>query len=161
MRRPMYESAGIQQQRSFWLRCFLGAAILLLAGSLSWAKVEPAGPMHLWRVHGFFMSAAGKPIESVEVTLLRDGQIRYRTKTDASGKFGFDHVYGRYSLHIEKSEEYSQLSRDVMVGEAATVMKRNTLYVIAGPGACTDDCASVFTSRSEFEKAVRRNTGRR
>ena len=103
------------------------------------------------------MNPAGKPIENVEVTLVRDGDTRFRTKTDGSGRFAFDHVYGRYSLHIEKSSDYSQLSRDIIVGEAATVLRSNTLYVIAGPGACTDDCSSVFTSKNDFEKAVRRN----
>ena len=161
MRFTMRENAGISQQRSFWLRCFLGAAFLVTAVSLMWAKVEPPGPMHLWRVRGFFMSAAGKPIGNVEVSLVRDGEARYRTTTDASGEFAFSHVYGRYTLHIEKSKDYSQLSRDVVIGEVATVAKRNTLYVIAGPDACTDDCASVFTSKSDFEKAVRRNMQRR
>src|SRR5579863_7083431 len=158
--------AGIPQQRSFWLRCFLGGArlglvIALAASGLVWARVEPAGPIHLWRVHGFFMSAAGKPIGNVVVSLIRDGQALYKTKTDSAGEFEFDHVYGRYSLHIEKSKDYSQLSRDVVIGEAAEMLKRSTLYVLAGPDACTDDCSSVYTSRSEFEKAVRRNTERR
>jgi len=155
-------SAGISRQRGFWLRCFLDGALFLTAVSLgasgfSWAKVAPPGPLHLWRLHGFFMNPAGKPIENVEVTLQRDGAVVYSTKTDASGRFAFDHVYGRYSLHIERSDDYSQLSREVIVGEAATMLRSNTLYVIAGPGACTDDCSSVFTSKSDFEKAVRRS----
>jgi len=159
-------SAGISRQRGRWLRCFLGLAciaisVFLVVPGFVWAKVEPQGAIHLWRIHGFFISAAGKPIENVEVSLLRDGEIRYRTKTDASGRFEFDHVYGHYSLHIEKSQDYSQLSRDIIVGEAATVLRGNKLYVIAGPSACTDDCSSVFTSKSDFEKAIRRNTRQR
>ena len=154
---------GISRQRGRWLRCFLGSAFLAMAAGfgvsgLMWAKVEPAGPLHLWRLHGFFMSSAGKPIENIEVTLLRNGETLYKTLTDVSGRFEFDHVYGRYSLHIEKSKDYSQLSREVIVGEAATMLRSNTLYVIAGPGACTDDCSSVFTKKSDFEKAVRRNS---
>ena len=156
-------SAGISRQRGRWLRCFLGkacfaATLYLAAPGFLCAKVEPAAPLHLWRIHGLFVNPAGRPIENVEVALVRDGNTRYTTKTDASGRFAFDHVYGRYSLHIEKSKDYSQLSREVIVGEAATVLRGNTLYVIAGPGACTDDCSSVFTSKSDFEKAVRRNT---
>ena len=166
MRLAISEKAGISKQRGFWLRCFLGrasfaTAIVLGASLIAWAKVEPSGPLHLWRLHGFFMDHAGKPIENVEVTLVRDGTIHYKTKTDASGSFGFDHVYGRYSLHIDKSKDYSQLSREVIVGEAATLLRSNKLYVIAGPGACTDDCSSVFTNKSDFEKAVRRNTEHR
>jgi Carboxypeptidase regulatory-like domain len=156
-------SAVISRQRGFWLRCFLDRAFLFTVVSLGafgmlWAKVAPLGPLHLWRLHGYFMNPTGKPIENVEVTLQRDGAVQYTTKTDASGRFAFDHIYGRYSLHIEKSNDYSQLSREVIVGEAATVLRSNTLYVIAGPGACTDDCSSVFTSKGDFEKAVRRNT---
>jgi hypothetical protein len=158
----MGEKAGISSQRGFWLRCFLGKAwfamaVWLAAFSLLWAKVEMPGPLHLWRIHGFFVNPVGKPLENVEVTLVRDGTVLHRTKTDGAGGFSFDHVYGRYWLHIDKSE-YSQLSREVIVGlETVTLLRRNTLYVIAGPGACADDCSSVFTSRSDFERTIRRN----
>jgi hypothetical protein len=157
----MREHAGIIKQRSFWLRCFLGGVLLVIAGTAtcSWAKVEPRGPMHLWRLHGFFMTAAGKPVDNVQITLVRDGKTMYETRTDASGKFAFAHVSGRYTLHIDKSPEYSQLSREVIVGiEAATMLRKKTLYIVAGPAACSDDCSSVFTSKYDYENAVRRNT---
>ena len=159
MRLAMRENAGIFQQRSFWLRCFLGAAFFSAAAPVVWGKVEPQGPMHLWRLHGFFMNAAGQPIDNAELTLQRDGAVLYRVKTDAAGRFAFEHVRGRYTLHIDKSSNYSQLSREVIVGlETATVLRKNTLYIVAGPGACTDDCSSVFTSKYDYENAVRRNT---
>ncbi len=155
----MREKAGIAQQRSFWLRCFLGAGFLLAAVSVMWAKVEPQGPMHLWSLHGFYMDAAGKPIENAELTLQREGAVLYSAKTDASGRFAFDRVRGRYTLHIDKTSNYSQLSREVIVGlETATLLRKNTLYIVAGPGACTDDCSSVFTSKYDYDNAVRRNT---
>src|SRR6476646_9393497 len=99
---------GTSKQRGSWLRCFLGRALFamalgILASAVAWAKVEPPGPLHLWRLHGFFMDRAGKAIENVEVTLVRDGTIHYKTKTDAAGEFAFDHVAGRYQLHIDKS----------------------------------------------------------
>lgn len=135
-------------------------AMWLAAAGVIWAKVEEPGPMHLWRLHGFYMNPAGKPIENVEIILVRDGVVRFKTRTDAAGRFAFDHVSGRYRLQIEKATNHSLLSREVVVGlETATVLKRNTLYVIAGPGACTDDCSSVFTNKGDFDKAVRRNTG--
>jgi hypothetical protein len=163
MRPAVAQNFGIQQQRGFWLRCFLGKACLSMAVwltvvSFSWARVEAPGPLHLWRLQGLFVSPAGKPIENVEVTLQRDGTTLYKTKTDGDGKFSFDHVHGRYWLHIDKST-YSQVSREVIVGlETLTLLRSNTLYVIAGPGACTDDCSSVFTSKSDFERTIRRNT---
>ena len=159
------KNTGISRQRGFWLRCFLARAcfamaICLMASTTSWAKVEPQGPMHLWRIHGFFMNTAGKPIENVEISLLRDGAVMYKTRTDGAGSFAFNGVTGRYTLHIDKSSNYSQLSRDVIVGlETVTMLRHNTLYVIAGPAACTDDCSSVYTSKSDFDKAIRRSTG--
>src|SRR3954453_2386108 len=159
------ERIGTSKRRGFWLRCFLGRGLLALClGSLActvaWAKVEPPGPLHLWRLHGFFMDSSGKPIENVEVTLVREGTILHKTKTDASGKFAFDHISGRFRLHIDRSNHFSELSREVIVGlETAMMLRSNTLYVIAGPGACTDDCSSVFTSKSDYEKTIRRNTG--
>jgi hypothetical protein len=135
-------------------------AVWVVAAALMWGKVEEPGPMHLWRLHGFYMTPTGKPIGNVEISLSRDGVVRFKTTTDASGRFAFEHVAGRYRMQIEKAQDHSQLTREVVVGlETATVLKRNTLYVIAGPGACTDDCSSVFTNKSDFEKAVRRNTG--
>jgi len=72
----MRRIAGISQQRSFWLRCFLGAAFFSAAVPVVWAKVEPQGSMHLWRLHGFYMNAAGQPIDNAELTLQRDGRRR-------------------------------------------------------------------------------------
>lgn len=144
------------------LRCFLGKAWMVLAlcfavcGMLS-AQVEPPGTLHLWHLHGYFVNATGTPLANVEVTLQRDGQVFYKTKTDGSGRFAFEHVSGPYVLHIDKAK-YSELSRQVIVGvEAATMLRGETVYVIAGPGACTDDCSSVFTSKIEFEKAISRD----
>ena len=155
----MRKNAILFQQRSFWLRCFLGAASIFAIVSQLSAKVQPQGPIHLWSLHGFYMNAAGKPIENAELTLENDGAVRYTTKTDAAGRFAFEHVHGRYTLHIEKSSNYSQLSREVIVGlETATLLRKNTLFIVAGPGACTDDCSSVFTNKYDYETAIRRNT---
>jgi hypothetical protein len=159
------DKTGIDRQRGYRLRCFLGwacivALLSVAATGLLWAKVEERGPMHLWRLRGFYMDAKGEPIGNVEVALVRDGIVRYRTRTDGAGRFAFEHVAGRYRMQIEKASDHSLLSRDVIVGlETATILARKTLYIIAGPAACTDDCSSVYTNKSDFEKTVRRNTG--
>ena len=152
----------ISRQRGFWLRCFLGRVsiglvLLLLACGMSWARVEGAGPLHMWRLHGVYVDADGKPLANVLVTLQRDGKIAYRTTTDNAGRFDFPKAYGHYLLHIDRSK-YSQLSREIVIGVDMAMLHRTHLYVIAGPGACTDDCSDVFTSKDEFEKAIRRNT---
>ncbi len=133
-------------------------AVCLAAARPSWSQLEPQGPIQLWRLHGVFVTPEGKPLGNVKVTLVRDGKVAYETRTDASGRFAFDHLYGRYWLHIDKSE-FSQLNREVAIGmEVQTILLPKTLYVIAGPGACADDCASVFTSKSEFERRIRQNS---
>jgi hypothetical protein len=150
------------EPRGFWLRCFLGRvcvliALLLIACGTSSARVEGAGTLHLWRLHGVFVDAAGKPLANIGVTLLRDGKVAYRATTDKAGHFDFPKAYGRYVLHIDRAK-YSQVSREVVIGVDMAMLHRTHLYVIAGPGACTDDCSDVFTSKNEFDKAIRRNT---
>ena len=164
MTRTASEIPGISKQRSFWLRCFLSPAVLVFAvwlasSGMSRAKVESQGPIHLWRLHGVLVSPEGKPLENVEVTLVRDGAIAYKTQTDSAGQFAFDHVYGHFQLHIDRTK-YSPLDREVIVGIETAELSRKMLYVIAGPGACTDDCSSVFTSKNEFQKTIQRKTQR-
>ena len=153
------------RQRGFWLRCFLGNAMLatavLLAGPpSSWAKVESQGPIHLWRLHGLLVNPEGKPLTNVPVTLSRDNKIVDKTTTDSDGRFAFDHIYGHFQLHIDRTH-YSPLDREVIVGIETAELSRKMLYVIAGPGACTDDCSSVFTNKNEFQKTIQRNTQHR
>ena len=136
----------------------------ILVAALGWAaatgahaQLDTPGPMHLARVHGVYVDAKGHPIPGAEVTLQQNDRIAYTTKTDGAGKFAFRHATGHYRLRAHMNG-YSQLDRDVIVGLDAVMYLRNeTLYVIAGPGACTDDCSSVFTNKSQFEKAIRRN----
>ena len=146
------------RQRGFWLRCFLGCALLALtAPAPSFAKVESQGPIHLWRLHGVLVNPEGQPLANVAVTLSRDDKLIAKTTTDTSGHFAFDHIYGHFQLHIDRTK-YSPLDREVIVGIETAELARKVLYVIAGPGACADDCSSVFTSKSEFQKTLQRNT---
>jgi hypothetical protein len=122
------------------------------------AQVQPPGPYHLARLRGVFVDEQGNPIPDAAVSLDQDDKAIYSTKTDRTGRFEIKHASGRFSLHIDKSG-YSIVRREVIVGvEAATYLHIETLYVISGPGACTDDCSQIFTSESKFEKAIRKDT---
>ena len=122
------------------------------------AQLDTPGPMHLARIHGVYVNSKGDPIPGAEVTLQQNDKIVYATRTDRAGRFAFQRVTGHFSLRA-KMGGYSPLDRDVIVGLDAVMYLRNeTLFVIAGPGACSDDCSSVFTSKEKFEKAIRRNT---
>jgi hypothetical protein len=139
-------------------RAILIVALVALGAFSAHAQLDLPGPMHLAHVHGVYVDAKGHPIQGAEVTLQQNDRIAYETKTDASGRFAFKHGTGHYRLRMNM-KGYSPLDRDVIVGLDAVMYLRNeTLYVIAGPGACSDDCSSVFTSKSQFEKAIRRNT---
>ena len=149
---------GIPRQRGFWLRCFLGAAWQLLifgiGGSLQ-AQMDVAGPLRLTHVEGFVVNSVGQPVANTEVTLNRDGTAAFKTRTDAVGGFHFDHVSGRFWLRVARSQ-YAPAAREVNVQtELVTALRRKKLYVIVGPGACMDECSSVFTSKHEFDRAIK------
>ncbi|MGB6742897.1 MAG: carboxypeptidase-like regulatory domain-containing protein [Terracidiphilus sp.] len=123
------------------------------------AQIEVPGPYHLAHVRGVFVDAKGNPIPGAAVTLDQDDNVLYSTKTDRAGRFEIKHASGLYWLHVNM-KGYSPVGREVIVGvEALMYLHSETLYVIAGPGACSDDCSSVFTSKSKFNQAILRNTG--
>jgi hypothetical protein len=137
--------------------------LVAAAMTLSWvaanAQLDPPGPFHIARLHGVYVNAKGDPISGAEVTLQQNDKVKYATRTDRNGRFAFKHVSGRFALRAN-IKGYSPLDREVIVGlEALTYLHSETLYVIAGPGACSDDCSSVFTSRDKFDQAIRRDTG--
>jgi hypothetical protein len=136
----------------------IAASVLAMAAAAQ-AQVAAPAPYHLARVRGVFVNSKGNPIPGAAVTLDQNDKVLYSTKTDGAGKFEIKHASGRYWLHINM-KGYSTVGREVIVGvEALTYLHSETLYVIAGPAACSDDCSSVFTTRSKFDQAIRRNTG--
>jgi Carboxypeptidase regulatory-like domain len=141
------------------LRCFLGGVFwiwLCLAGAnLLNAQVDIPGPERLAHVEGFVVNPVGRPAVDVEVTLVRDDKVAYQTRTDKSGEFRFDHGSGRYTFRVARSE-YAPASREIIVtDEVVTALEHKKLYVILGPGACTDECSLVLTSKKEFDRAIR------
>ena len=131
-----------------------------LTSVVAYAQIEAPRPYHLAYVRGVFVDAKGNPIQGAAVTLDKDDKVMYSTRTDRAGRFEIKHVSGRYRLHVDM-KGYSTVDRQVIVGlEAETYLHGSTLYMIAGPGACTDDCSKVFTSRGKFDEAIRENTRR-
>jgi len=136
------------------------ANLALSVAVVAQAQIEAPRPYHLAHVRGVFVDAKGNPIQGAAVTLDKDDKVMYSTRTDRAGRFEIKHVSGRYRLHVDM-KGYSTVDRQVIVGlEAETYLHGSTLYMIAGPGACTDDCSKVFTSRGKFDEAIRENTRR-
>ena len=147
-----------QTQRGFWLRCFLSAAMLLFASSVSSAQVEMPKPERLTHVHGIVVNPTGHPVPDLKVTLVRDDKTVAETRTGSTGAFSFDHVSaGSYIFRIARAQ-YAPAARDIIVtDEIVTHLERKKLYVILGPSACQDECSAVLTSRREFDRTIRKN----
>ena len=147
-----------QTQRGFWLRCFLSAAMLLFASSVSSAQVEMPKPERLTHVHGIVVNPTGHPVPDLKVTLVRDENTRAETRTGSTGAFSFDRVpAGSYMFQIARSQ-YAPAARDIIVtDEIVTHLERKKLYVILGPSACQDECSAVLTSSREFDRTIRKN----
>lgn len=136
------------------------AASVLAMAAAGHAQLEAPAPYHLARLRGVFVDAKGNPIADAAVTLDRGDKVVHATTTSQAGKFEIKHASGRYWLHLNK-RGYSTVGRKVIVGEEMLMyLHSSTLYIIAGPGACSDDCSTIFTSKAKFDRALRRNTGR-
>jgi hypothetical protein len=124
------------------------------------AQLDIPGPEHLVKVEGVVVNSTGKPVVNAEVTLTRDGNVLYTTRTDQAGGFRFAHVSGRFVFRVARTQ-YAPAAREIVViDELITRAERKRLYVIAGPGACADECSTVLTNKGDFEKKIREN-GRR
>ncbi|HEY1897304.1 MAG TPA: carboxypeptidase-like regulatory domain-containing protein [Terracidiphilus sp.] len=159
MSRMMDKVKGSQPQRGFWLRCFLGGVIgtaLILASPVGFSSpIDIPGPEHLTHVDGLVVNTAGHAVADVEVMLVRDDKVTFQTRTNKSGEFNFEHVSGRYTFRVARSE-YAPAAREIVVtDEIVTRVERKKLYVIVGPGACMDECSAVVTSKREFERDIR------
>jgi hypothetical protein len=129
--------------------------VCLAMGVIAHAQVEVDKAVHLAKVEGYVVNSLGKPVAHAEVVLAQDEKVVFRTRTSDAGTFRFDHVQGHYTFRVERTE-YAPAAKGVIVDfQIASQLERKKLYVIVGPGACMDECSSVFTSKHEFEKAIR------
>jgi hypothetical protein len=136
------------------------AALGLATAAGTRAQISVEKPYHLSHLRGVFVDAKGNPISGATVTLDQDDKVLYSTSTDRAGRFAIKHISGRFRLGVQM-KGYAPVNRQVVVGlEAETYLHGSTLYMIAGPGACLDDCSKVFTARGKFEQAIREYTAR-
>jgi Carboxypeptidase regulatory-like domain len=159
MSQTMGKVKSIQPQRGFWLRCFLDGSIWIALTFLARAgfssPIDIPGPEHLTHVDGLVVNSSGHAVVDVGITLVRDEKVAYQTKTGPSGEFHFDHVSGHYTFRVARSEYAPAVREIVVTDEIVTRVARKKLYVILGPGACTDECSAVLTNKREFEHDIR------
>jgi hypothetical protein len=151
---------GFRNQRGFWLRCFLTAALLLpLSAASHSAQLDLPKPERLTHVEGMVVDPEGHPVPDIEVALVKPDTIALtlRSRTNQSGLFNFDKVKGDYIFQVARSK-YAPAERAIFVtDEIVTHLERKKLYIVLGPGACQDACSAVLTSKKDFDKALRRN----
>ena len=143
------------------LSILIGFMLASFATCYAGTRVQQEGDqtVHSLHAHGYVVDNHGKPVSQARVTLSRNDRIVSETTTDAAGEFRFTHVDGQYILRIKDAAD-SPATRQIVVGEAAMLLlHQNTVYVILGPGACAEECSSVFTSKREFDRALRKKNG--
>jgi hypothetical protein len=161
MKRWLCRRTSLNQTAGLRLRYFLGRALqIALLGvtmrSALHAQIAVESPIRVAHVEGYVVNSSGKPVANVEVTLSRDETVLLSTHTDLSGIFRFDHASGDYWFRVARSK-YAPAARQIVVREeVVTLLQRKKLYVILGPGACMDECSSVFTSKREFDQVLRK-----
>jgi hypothetical protein len=120
------------------------------------AQVAPEPPIHLASVEGYIVDTSGKPLVHADVSLEKDGAVAYKTSTDDAGAFHFDRVQGDFLFRVARTQ-FAPAAREIHVGELIqSYVMRKKLYVIVGPGACMDECSTIFTNKHDFQKAVQK-----
>ncbi len=142
------------------LRCFLGGMLLAISSAMvsgaARPQLETNGPIHLTSVEGHVVDSFGKAAADLNVTLSRDNKVLLSTHTDQRGDFRIDKASGDYLFQVERSKDAPAARQVIVRMELVTLAERKKLYVILGPGACTDACSSIFTSKQDFNKALRK-----
>jgi Carboxypeptidase regulatory-like domain len=160
MKRRVRVNANLARAAGLWLRCFLsGALVIWLCLSSTRplkAQIDIRGPERLSHVEGYIVNPLGHPVADLEVALVRDNKVVFRTKTGKSGEFRFDRAAGQFTFRVERSEYSAAIREIVVTDEIITTLERKKLYVILGPGACKDECSSVLTSKRDFDRAIRK-----
>ncbi len=135
----------------------LAAALLCTASALTMLAQDTfPRPERLTHVVGVVVKPDGNPLTGVAVTLERDGKPLHSTKTDAAGAFEFRNIHGAFVFRVARTK-YAPAMREIIVeDELVIAAEHKKLYVIAGPGACEDECSTVLTSKHDFEKALKK-----
>ena len=157
------EGMNLKAQRIYTLGIAVAAGFML---AFTFSFISPANaqitvlkPLHLSQVHGVVTDRTGKPVADAEVVLVRNESVALKTKTDALGRFALNQASGRYWLRVSGAR-YSPAAREVIIGsDLVTVFHRPELYVMLESGTCSDDCSLIYTSKKNFDRAVRWNLG--
>ena len=162
MKPATHERFGFSKQRGIWLRCFLGfglaaACTFALAALSAQSEFKYLKPLHLAHAYGYVLDESGKPLGGVQVALASGGPPSLAMNTDGKGYFDFPEAKGEYLLHV-KIPGFVFMDRMVIVGAGPRgPLCRGPVYVMMKSNECKDCTSEVFTSKEQFDRAVREN----
>jgi hypothetical protein len=133
------ETTGISRQRSYWLRCFLGRMLVIVAlaiavcGSAN-ANVCVYKTLYVRSVHGSVSDLDGQVISDANVTIRRGRKVVAQTRTDGQGNFHLKVPRGKYWLEVDaRGFAPSEAYLSVGLGFRSSI-RSNTLHLVAEVG---------------------------
>ncbi len=164
MKLATHEIFGIAKRRGFWLRCFLGFGLISVctfpfAAQPAQPQFKYSKPLHLAHAYGYVLDEAGKPLAGIQVALVSGGPPSLASNTDDKGYFAFPEAKGEYLLHV-KIAGFVFMDRMITVGVGQRdTLYRGPVYVMMKSNECKDCNSEVFTSKDQFDRAVREIAG--
>ncbi len=162
----MQERIGISKQRGFWLRCFLGGVIVILAGMGPVAVSSHAQcverTIRVSRIQGLVLDSYGSPIPNVMIELKSEDKIVATATADETGRFSIPAPPGKYEL-VAKARGFDTTHASLDLGnDLVRAFRPTRLFMILDVGKATlDQCSFTTTSRRQFDKVIRENTRKR
>jgi len=101
----------------------------------------------------------GAAIQGASVSVEKDGKSVQESRTDATGRFGLEHLEGNIQLHVSARGfapgfAFINLGRDLR-----TLIHPGTIYIILGVGM-DEPCPSGTTNRRQLQETFRDNNER-
>jgi Carboxypeptidase regulatory-like domain len=139
MTRAASDRKGISRQRGFWLRCFLGRTMVLLAltfclGRCACANVCVYKTLHVMRVRGHVTDYLGDKIPGAKLTFKKDGKTSLESAADEQGAFNLKVPRGKYWLSVE-APGFAPGRAYLQVGFGfKSLFHSSSLHMILSPG---------------------------
>src|SRR5580698_4097538 len=157
---------GNSRQRGFWLRCFLGGVIFMLAAMGPVAVFSRAQcverTIRASRIQGLVLDPYGRPIPNVMIELRTEDKIIATATADETGRFSIHASPGECEI-VAKARGFETTYAALDVGnDLVRAIRPTRLFMILDVRrALLDQCSFTTTSRREFEKLIRENTQKR
>jgi len=148
---------GNQRQRGFWLRYFLGLAVLVVPTVVAPVASGQADcfskTLSVAEVEGQVVDPSGVPIPNAELSLTRNSDMAIFDTTDSSGNFSFSTPDGEFWISAS-ALGFAPMKTAVHVRKGpARGSDPSPLVLILGVGIF-QPCPPATTSRKELTRII-------